>query len=176
VLFPVNISIFFFIVVFRLQENLAYIIHILDRSLTFTGRTYLWESAMEMIKKAPILGYGVTEQGVLYNVFENVGWGLSAHNMYLEILLRGGAVALITYILIIVIAGKILTTYKKHPVAELFSTGIFTLLIGALMDSQFYKDVSVFSIIVLAYYVDRIIEDFEYCGLKPEKKNIILTN
>lgn len=113
--------------------NLSYISYfntLFDRASTFTGRSTLWELAVELINEKPILGYG-QNHGII-----NV-WGATprAHNMLLEILIHGGISAFVWF-LFIVVKSIILGAYniKTSHFNVLFIT-IFSYFIAGLVES-----------------------------------------
>lgn len=76
-------------------EFVRYIVEtVLGKSLTFTGRLDIWLLAVGMIVQHPVLGYGV---GGNINIWSTQWY---AHNQILEILLEGGAIALLVFSLI----------------------------------------------------------------------------
>jgi len=75
---------------------------------TLTGRTELWSQLSGYMGEAPILGYGY---GGFWNeersmdVIEEQGWPIShAHNAYIDIFLDAGPVAVLTYVLLLILA------------------------------------------------------------------------
>ena len=81
-----------FLVFFKLESNLlSNILALFDKDLTFSYRDILWINATDMINQSPLWGYGsfTKEEMEL-----NIGNSFSAHNYYLDILLRGGFIAL----------------------------------------------------------------------------------
>jgi exopolysaccharide production protein ExoQ len=77
----------------------------LGRSKTVSGRTYIWQGALLLIRRRPWLGYGV--YGIWHTptawvVVSYAGWNVtSSHNNYLEILLYHGFVGLGLYLLLL---------------------------------------------------------------------------
>lgn len=104
---PINlvislITILFITVVFTntLLSNpvVAYFFtNILHKSTNLTGRTYIWENALLMISQKPFLVYGVGAQVVPYID----GVYVSEHNQILHILIEGGILALIVFLMMI---------------------------------------------------------------------------
>lgn len=77
---------------------------VLDKDLTFTGRTDLWEASLHAIGKSPILGYGdVDKDWYLLNI-SNKAYG--THNFILTMLIWGGVVALALYVKIVLLSCK----------------------------------------------------------------------
>ncbi|OBR89893.1 hypothetical protein CLRAG_38700 [Clostridium ragsdalei P11] len=88
-----NISIVFF----NIQDKLSFLIEcILQKSLTFTGRTYIWKINLEQIRQSWIIGYGYGYRAVGF---------FYAHNAILEFLIEGGIVLLVAFIWVVVIVG-----------------------------------------------------------------------
>lgn len=69
------------------------------------GRLLMWKDALELIKEKPLLGYGTgASRQVLLDKYEEKGHHIflegryNAHNTYLELLLWGGVVLLVIYL------------------------------------------------------------------------------
>lgn len=93
-------AIIFFVLIVVLNNNFRIIDNInllFNRSVTFTGRTYIWEKTLFYIKNRPILGNGIEPTATyLFKI------GFTApHNRYLYILYRSGIVGLILFTLFI---------------------------------------------------------------------------
>lgn len=146
------------IVFLRVQDIFAYIIEdILGKNITFTGRTIIWDSATELIKYKPWLGYGVYEGlGLIwyYNKY------MYAHNGVLEVLLQGGVITLIAFVAVFLIAGKELYKLRSNPASGIISTGIFSILIGMLMES-FANSILLYLLLVCACNISEITTQIE---------------
>lgn len=95
--FLMPIIAFFSIVVYQNTKS-GYLIDFLDlfgKDLTFNNRIYIWESALEAIKNKSILGYGTADLFV-----DAVNGYHPAHNEILNVLLYGGIIALILFVLL----------------------------------------------------------------------------
>lgn len=101
----------------------------------FTGRTFLWEKAIEMIKKAPIIGYGRQTQKYIS------AWGgyFSSHNVLLEAMLQGGIVEVILWICCIYNSAISVKKCSNRYLAKIMLSSLFIVLISMMME------VSVFS-------------------------------
>jgi O-antigen ligase len=69
------------------------------------GRLLMWRDALELIKEKPLLGYGTgASRQVLLDKYEEKGHHIflegryNAHNTYLELLLWGGVILLVIYL------------------------------------------------------------------------------
>ncbi|WP_343246856.1 O-antigen ligase family protein [Diplocloster hominis] len=72
--------------------------NILHKSITFSGRTYIWTITMSNILKSPVWGYGV---GAMVTRYTNSVL-ISEHNQILHILVEGGIISLSVFLLLIV--------------------------------------------------------------------------
>lgn len=101
------VSIAFVIVLF----NLDFLLGLLGRNTTLTGRVYLWEYLIEkVISLRPVFGYGF---GAIWNIDSfrvntavTIGWSfpvLIADNGYLDILLNLGIVGLLSFLAVIIL-------------------------------------------------------------------------
>ncbi|MCI8999432.1 MAG: O-antigen ligase family protein [Clostridia bacterium] len=100
------IMIFFFIlvIVFNVQKYFSFMIEdVLKKDLTFTGRTYIWEKAIDLILKKPI-GYGWEAEipnvkGILTWIeYSNVG---HAHNFILNLAYKSGVIVAFFYCILL---------------------------------------------------------------------------
>ncbi|MGP8310864.1 O-antigen ligase family protein [Enterocloster aldenensis] len=100
---------------------------LMGRSNTFTGRSLLWSAAIYKITKRPFSGYGYTAGNI-----QIWGTSMSSHNLFLELILQGGIIYFIIFILLSIRA------IKRNRKADMKQSnivflGIFTyLLIGML--------------------------------------------
>lgn len=119
--------VFLLIIVFRFQSLFSFfIVDILKKDLTFTGRTILWSSAMLNIAKSPILGYGLEYlQTIGPKLYKFTAYD-SCHNFFLDVLYQNGIVgfALIS-ILFVSVEKKV-----DHHISSKYRT-IFILFIFA---------------------------------------------
>ena len=97
----------FYLAVFSnsLQEGVFgnFITNVLNKPINFSGRTTLWIQAVDKIFNSPMLGYGFGEENVYAFSFSGASGilsGFSCHDGYLRLLLEGGAVIMVMYLLI----------------------------------------------------------------------------
>lgn len=150
----IYIAAFFGIIVFRLQSAFSFIIEdLLHKSISFTGRTDIWDIAIMLIKRSPVIGYGVYEGHGLIFIR---GQYYYAHNAVLEVLLQGGVLSLVFYLLIFVIAASVLYKYRRLKASQILSFGIFTVMVMMLMEA--YLNIWIFALPVIACCVPEIAE------------------
>jgi exopolysaccharide production protein ExoQ len=87
-----------------------FLIGLLGKDLTLTGRTGIWSATIDSIAKRPLLGYGYQAfwlglQGESYRVILKVSWLLAqAQNGFIDVTLEMGAVGLAIVLLVFVFA------------------------------------------------------------------------
>lgn len=82
------------VVLLRVQTAFAPAIRVLlGKSVDLTGRTDIWDTALPILGRSPLLGYGINDS---FGAFVPGAAGLlwQAHNQYLQIIHDGGLVAL----------------------------------------------------------------------------------
>lgn len=149
--------IYFSVVIFRLQDKLfAHLItDVLQKDLTFTGRTEIWDYILSRMIYSPIIGYG-GRNDVIWRQFLKVS---EAHNGLLEIFLCGGLVTLCLFGFIIGNAGKKLDQFKDNKFTNLLLFFIFMYFFMGLTESVFaYVKVTFWALIIMSTNIDRIIE------------------
>lgn len=85
----------------------------LHKTATLSDRTSIWTLAIQMIRKSPLFGYGVVDNG--NHIFWVTSWSASywqAHNNILQILLDGGILCFIPYLAMLLNVGAELR--KSH--------------------------------------------------------------
>lgn len=72
---------------------------LLGKSETLTGRTYLWAFGWDLFQQRPWFGYGFDSLASVIGAYGKLG---HLHNGYLDLLVRGGIVAIALYIVVLV--------------------------------------------------------------------------
>jgi O-antigen ligase len=129
--------VFILITLFIINNMQGSVFDILQRTgkedvFTFTGRTYVWESAFKLIEKSPILGYGYGAGGTVLYDFHSIfsKWSTySAHNMFIHQLLDLGIMGTIVLLLTII---YFFILSKKSNSKLFMSYFIYILLVGFL--------------------------------------------
>lgn len=139
------------IVFFRIQAMFSFLIEdILHKKLTFTGRTYIWDSAINYVQKSPILGHGYSANGVAS--YRGLQW--QAHNQVLETLAEGGAVALLLLVSFVAkCVKKIKSNNKIYPYAVAMLATI--IIMSTFERYAFYP--YFYLIPIIFYYSEKII-------------------
>lgn len=99
---------------------------------TFNGRLFVWESADELIRQAPLFGYGV-ENSVI-STFWSAGMSY-AHNQVVQSLLDGGAVLLVAMVWLLCSVACCVNRIKDKPLRCIAASGLCSLLFVMIFDS-----------------------------------------
>lgn len=152
-----SFGLFFGVVLFRLQNYFAFFIEgVLHKGLSFTGRTEIWDTAMEKILSSPYLGWGFAQYGKVYRLRK--GKYYHAHNVFLEVTMEGGILALLCFLGLLGVAANQLLRHRKHPYACLLSAGLMSW--GVMTSMEPFVDPScltVYAMIFLCYHVGTLI-------------------
>lgn len=145
------LTIFMSIVVLKIQNVFSFIIvDILKKDLTFSGRLFIWEYIKKYIMKKPILGYGIQNSSIRYNI-TSFWQSYHAHNFILEILYRGGIVLLCSFIYIMFLVGKSL----KESKSKYKSFIIYTIFIySILLLTEFFEPITFMYLLIIFYNID----------------------
>lgn len=140
IIIPTVIGLFILIVIFNNMGVFSFIIEdILNKDLTLSTRTIIWDAAIEMIKESPYFGFGYLGDGGRYIVFSSVRQR-DAHNTVLQFMLQHGIVGFIPLILLIVLFVKNIEKYSKNLVAKFILFSFFiatTMMLGEVYAFRF---------------------------------------
>jgi O-antigen ligase len=154
----IYVCIFFLIIIYRLQDILLgnFIVNVLKKDITFTGRTYIWDVLIVNIKQSPLLGVG-KGNNVVKDSFPTIE---GEHNMILQIAMDSGVLGLILFITLLFLIGRKLVRSNYHIFSRILSITVFFYLISGLMESTFYNR-EFWMLLILAYCLERIIKQVE---------------
>ncbi len=109
--------------ILQLQHMFAFLIEdILRKSLSFTGRTSIWERAIYYISQSPLIGWGHEYTEIIYSKLI-LG---SAHNTWMDYMYTGGIMATIPIIGLMLYSGAKLTKKMNTPFGKcLFAIVVF---------------------------------------------------
>lgn len=133
----------------KVQELLApLIVGGLGKSVTFTGRTFVWDGVLSIMDSSHLLvGYGASLRfGLVFNdyLYNN------AHNFILHVLVSGGLLGVVLYGALLLMAAVALYRHRHK-----YSTGVLVAVVGCflvvgLMESLITVSWPLF--LALAYY------------------------
>ena len=138
------------------NEFAVYIIEdVLEKDITFTKRTFLWEGSMKLFSESPIVGYGVVKME--WYRANLSAMALGPHNFILAMMIHGGIVLLFTYCFICWIAIKRLLE-NFDSAASYILMGIAVMMF--MMTMEVYPMSLVILMLSLAYFYKQIRDTF----------------
>lgn len=135
---------------------LYFINNILNKDVTFSGRSYIWSNSIGMIKDSYLFGYGLLDQSLLK---DSIG-GITPHNMILSILIHGGFTALLILVILVFYSFRKKTLSNKYILEMLQFSGVVGLLMLSTETCSYFI---IFYFLFLSYNINRISD--ERCNL-----------
>ena len=167
----INMAYFFGVIILRVQNYFAFIIvDVLGRDLTFTGRTTIWDKALEAFVNSPVFGVGEIETKASRDLI-----GAShAHNYYLDLLYKNGVPGFILFMLVIVICGVALYKMRDEGKIPFLISGALLAFSIALQSEAYYNIYQFFPILALAAFVPYVLPQKDENGnqIFKERKSI----
>jgi O-antigen ligase len=120
---------------------------VLDKDITFTYRTYMWDSALRIIIQSPVIGYGYPDAD--WYMAHMSSFAIGPHNIILAILIYGGVISISLYLFFILRSFTQLQVVQDYW-SDVLLIGIAVLSMMMLMEA--YHIGIVFTFFVLAEY------------------------
>ncbi|MBO6145662.1 MAG: O-antigen ligase family protein [Bacilli bacterium] len=145
---------YFIVVLFNVDIGLISSVFA-NKSTTFSGRTLIWQKAINFIKEKPIIGYGYDNEIIgnskNYMQLYNLSFPNDTHNGVLYLLLSSGIIGFVTYMFLFVKSLKcglnIISLDKKY--FYLFAYLISNLIRGITESCFHYTHMFVFIIYII---------------------------
>ena len=118
---------------------------VMQKDLSFTNRTFVWTDSYRLIRQSPITGYGMQDS----EWFEQQLMVKSAHNIVYQILLYGGYLLFIMF-LIVIFACIRRALKQKTDLTSYSLFGVCTFFFMMIMEA--YSMSLIFFILCLTYY------------------------
>lgn len=144
---------------------LAQLVEALGVDSTFTGRTDIWQLALDGIRASPIIGHGYDgfwgQADLVYGFREEGTWAVTAptaHNAYVDMMLMGGAVGLgllLVWIMFLPLRYLSLAIERngRTPILRLFvRIWIFALTLGGMESMFMYTRGTLWFLLMMAVF------------------------
>lgn len=149
------------IVILRIQKKFEYIIvNVLHRDITFTGRIYIWNRAIEMFNNSPIIGAGVYDPEIRAKEFRV----FHAHCNILNIAMEGGIISIISFLLLIFRVFSQLYNNRKNILSYILSSSFAIYFIITI--TEFYTKNPIFYLLII---IVSVLDKFVKEGVENEK-------
>lgn len=144
----VYILVWVFLILMEKLSLVQNLILALGKDVTLSGRTRIWEAALNMISESPWYGYGINAQ-VMLTKTEFV-----AHNILLQIILESGYIGLVLFLICFVLVGLEIKKFRNTKIGVYLLIGIFGFLIGGLTEAYILNHLFVFMAFI--FYLEYI--------------------
>lgn len=138
----VYMAVTFIVVIVNYTPLMSKVADLIGKDMTFTGRTFIWKACMSEFVTSPIIGkgYWLATQYEQITIKYGVYGGTNAHNAIITILMDGGIIAIILYLMIYLIAlrqPKERKQYELILIAIIYVTWILGLTSSAFVFSPY---------------------------------------
>lgn len=128
---------------------------VFNKTLTFSGRKYIWDYALDKLANNPILGNGFNSTGYLLNekvipIYDRVA--SHTHNGFLELFLQSGLIGLILGVSIILITFRYTFKLDKRE-ANIIRIYFIIFIVFNFMEPYIVNSVSIITLWLPAIYV-----------------------
>lgn len=155
VYFGVIAVMFVLVILLRVQEHLAFFFeNILNKSVTFSGRSEVWDSALDYIADKPLLGYGVIAGNGMYGYLNQLP---HCHNIFLQVLFEAGVIGLVVYLAVLASLIRPLLKWRDHFVGYMLAAAVFAILLDFVAEATRYPRPYII-LFVLAYHTEELIK------------------
>lgn len=126
-----------------------------SNDITFSGRTFIWDEAINILEKHPLLGLGAIDGRYIY--IARVGRFFDSHNLFLQIYLMSGVIGL-SLNLKLIVDTMFKASFSKHR--ELYILSIAAIISASIMFLlEFYSlQIIFFLYLMIQLYSIRIID------------------
>lgn len=133
----VSFLFFFGIVIGRLQQVFSpLIVQVLHKDITFTGRTEIWDLTLEYLKKHFLTGSGYLTRSDFHEMFPSDLFSyVHPHNFILSLLLQGGVILLVIFVIWTGISGMQLIKSRRYLSANLLLALLLAFLVTGLTEA-----------------------------------------
>lgn len=150
IIYPVGFVLILILTINLINGNLlkyfSWLFSFLNKDITLTGRTIIWNNAIDIIKNNLPLGYGYINDG---NIIPFYGGLWQSHNTLLQLVAESGIFGTISfYILLYKSSNPNKKIYNKENYALQIST-IFGLLIMMMTEIIYYYPIFIFIILLM---------------------------
>lgn len=165
----------FAIVIFQVQEYFAwFLVDILHKDLSFTGRVDIWNMALEAIAKRPIFGYGLKLEMFYIDTLYTTNAPVQTHCEYLQILVYGGILLMAAFLLMLFIIIPKSRGCEDKKLLTIMTSGAFCFFMMLMIDN-YRNNIPFFMLLYLLYHCKDIEKQIEENG-KDSQDNLQRVN
>ena len=137
----IALSIVFFALLYflKIQNTFSFLLSFLSKDITLSYRTYIWESVLEAIKQAPMLGYGNIGVNMKYIniVYPMYYASIFPHNIWLYLVSSSGLVGFCGFSMLIVRSFRNVDTNYSGKANKVLIATLFSYLLCGTFASYY---------------------------------------
>jgi len=169
-LLVLGMAVFFFIAFFIKRAD--FFVNLKNPENSIRQRIYYWQSAVEMIKERPLVGFGAGSFGIVYPRFklEMANETNYAHNLPLQLWAETGVIGLFIFVLFVIYLFRKCLKNDRDLIKMGVLFGSLAFLLHNIFDYSFYiPQVAIVFWVLVALVVKPAIEKNESSLTKKEK-------
>ncbi|WP_368652894.1 O-antigen ligase family protein [Ornithinibacillus sp. 4-3] len=141
------------IVVLEIQKIFSFlIVDFFEKDITLSGRTRIWELAIQEIKKTFIFGYGEIQDAR----YITIGTAeFNAHNIFLQVMLQGGFILLMLFLMLMIYSLNKTALSQNNKIASILIISVITL--WGMMITEVYSILLQLLVLFLVYNCKKFI-------------------
>ena len=138
----------------------------MQKDLTFTNRTFLWDTTLNYFGQSPIVGYGWQNYSLRRAMYSSNSI-IFAHNQILEWLYLGGIIYVLIFIYMCVYMNKISKKHRNNENIQIIHACFLVLQI--MWITEVYLNPVIYIVLIMCLYANRFVEEIDI----PKGKNNI---
>lgn len=132
-----------------------FIVDVLEKDITFTNRTMMWDAALRVIGQSPVWGYGFPDYEWYMSNMSSFAMG--PHNAILAMLIYGGIIGMLLYFYCLFTSLSVPFAYRTRMSCVMMASVV---VLSAMMLMEIYPLEIIFFLFTVSFY---------YNYLEPEK-------
>ena len=115
-------------------------VNVLGESSDLDGRRQIWTMVIATFSRRPLMGFGMGSD-IVFNVWQSNN--ASTHNYFLSILIYGGIVALIVYLLVILLFYKKNKPYLDRRISQFLMLTLIIMNLEGIAENYGFNEMTV---------------------------------
>ncbi len=136
------------------------VVNLLHRTMDLSHRTYIWDCALDAIRKSPLTGYGVLSPQEFYLLIPGAEVFMNCHNYLLELLMWAGPLMLILFLILLFMTARNTDACRK----DIGIRNTIIVLLGyffGLTVTTYEMRTAFYLVLALAFHSHQILEATE---------------
>lgn len=146
----VGLALFLLVVLLRVQDGISAVVGLLGKDMTFSGRTLIWDTALQQISSALFTGHGYLSLDLRHMLYTSFSV-MSAHDQLLEYAFVGGCALVALYLMASIILANRLQRAASMRVVQFAAAIYFGMLV--VMLTEVYEDILFYALYFMLWNI-----------------------